>query len=55
MTGNRICVFALATPFAILCFVGPANAFPFDGSWKRSLMTTDGHCGIIKVGLAARG
>jgi len=55
MTGNRICAFALATPFAILCFVGPANVFPFDGNWKWSLVTTDGHCGIIKVGLAARG
>ena len=55
MTGNRICAFALATPFAILCCVGPANAFPFDGNWKWSLVTTDGQCGIIKVGLAARG
>jgi len=55
MTGNWICAFALATPFGILCFMGPATAFFFDGSWKRSLVTTDGHCGIIKVGLAARG
>jgi hypothetical protein len=55
MIGNRICAFALATAFAILCFAPPANGSPFDGSWKMSLVTTDGHCGVINVGLAIRG
>ncbi len=55
MIGNRICAFALATAFAILCFAPPANASPFDGSWKMSLVTTEGHCGVINVGLAIRG
>src|SRR5680860_951126 len=42
-------------PFAIACFTAPANAAPYDGSWKMSLVTTDGHCGVISVALAIRG
>jgi len=55
MIGNRICAAALAAAFAILCFTAPANAAPYDGSWKMSLVTTDGHCGVISVALAIRG
>jgi hypothetical protein len=55
MTGSRICAFTLASAFAILCFVAPAKASPYDGSWKMSLVTTDGHCGIINVALAITG
>ena len=55
MIGNRLCAAALSAAFAILCFTTPAHAAPFDGAWKMSLVTTSGHCGIIKVGLAIRG
>ena len=55
MIGNRICAVALAAAFALLCSAPPVNAAPFDGSWDMSLVTTDGHCGIINVGLAIRG
>src|SRR5680860_963269 len=55
MIGNRICAAALAAAFAIACFTAPANAAPYDGSWKMSLVTTDGHCGVISVALAIRG
>jgi hypothetical protein len=54
MIGNRIRAAALAAAFAILCFVPPATAAksPYDGAWNMFLVTTDGHCGTIKVGLA---
>lgn len=55
MIGNRICAFAFAAAFAILCLAAPANASPYDGSWKMSLVTTDGHCGIINAGLSITG
>ena len=52
MIGNRISAFALAAAFAILGFAPPAMAAPYDGSWTMIVMTTNGHCGTIKVGLA---
>jgi hypothetical protein len=55
MTGNRICAASSAAAFALLCFTASANAAPYDGNWKMSLVTTDGHCGVISVGLAIRG
>ena len=55
MIGNRICAFALLAAFAIVCFAPPANAAQFDGSWNMFLVTTNGHCGTIKVGLAISG
>ena len=55
MIGNRICAFALLAAFAIVCFAPPANAAQFDGSWSMFLVTTSGHCGTIKVGLAISG
>jgi hypothetical protein len=55
MIGNRICAFALAAAFAILCFAAPAFAAPFDGSWNMLLVTTNGHCGVIKIGMAVNG
>lgn len=56
MIGNRICAFALAA-FAILCFDTPAMAAQsqYDGAWDMFLVTTNGHCGTIKVGLAISG
>lgn len=55
MIGNRMCAFALSTAFAIICSAPPAIAAPFDGNWSMVAMTTSGHCGIIKVGLAISG
>lgn len=55
MIVNRIRAVALSAAFATLCLVAPAHAAPYDGAWKMSLVTTDGHCGVINVGLAIRG
>jgi hypothetical protein len=55
MIGHRIRVFALGAAAIALLFAAPAHAAPFDGAWKRSLVTTDGHCGVISVDLAIRG
>lgn len=55
MIRNGIRLFALGATFATLVFAAPAHAAPFDGAWKMSLVTTDGHCGMISVGLAIRG
>lgn len=55
MTLNRICAFASAAAFAVLCSAPSAYAAPYDGSWRMSLVTTDGHCGVINVGLAIQG
>jgi hypothetical protein len=52
MIGHRIRVFALGAAAIALLFAAPAHAAPFDGAWKRSLVTTDGHCGVISVDLA---
>ena len=54
MTGNRMCAFALSTAFAIIAFTPPAAAAPF-GSWNMALVTTSGHCGVIKIGMAVNG
>jgi len=55
MIGNRTYAAALAAAFVTLCSLSPAQAAPYDGAWKMSLVTTDGHCGVISVGLAIRG
>jgi hypothetical protein len=55
MTGNRMRAFALATAVATLCFAPPALAAKFDGSWNMVLTTTNGHCGVIKIGMAVNG
>jgi hypothetical protein len=55
MTGKRICAFALSTAFTIIASVPPAAAAPFDGSWNMALVTTSGHCGVIKIGMAVNG
>jgi hypothetical protein len=51
MTGNRLCAFALSAAFAILCFAPPAMAAKFDGNWNMMVVTTNGHCGKIPVGM----
>jgi hypothetical protein len=55
MIGNRICAFVLSTALATIAPALPAAAAPFDGSWKMALVTTSGHCGVIKIGMAVNG
>jgi hypothetical protein len=55
MIGNRMRALALTTAFATICFAAPAIASPFDGSWNMVLQTTNGHCGVIKIGMAVNG
>jgi hypothetical protein len=59
MIRHRICAFALSAAFAIACFALPAAAAKyapkFDGSWNMVLVTTNGHCGVIKIGMAVNG
>ncbi len=52
MIGNRICAVAAATALATFCAAAPASAAPYDGSWNMALVTTSGHCGVIKMGVA---
>ena len=55
MIGNRTLGPASAAALATLCLATHAHAAPYDGAWKMSLVTTDGHCGVISVGLAISG
>ena len=55
MIGNHMRSLAVATAFAILAFAAPATASQFDGSWKMVLTTTNGHCGVIDIGVAVTG
>jgi hypothetical protein len=53
--GNRMCAVALSAAFAFISSATPATASQFDGSWNMVVVTTNGHCGQIKVGLAISG
>jgi hypothetical protein len=55
MIGNRICAVALAAAFTLLSFAALAKTAPYDGSWTMVLVTTSGHCGVIKIGVAVNG
>jgi hypothetical protein len=55
MIGNRIHAVALAAAIVIFGSAAPATASPFDGSWDMVLVTTNGHCGVIKIGMAVNG
>jgi hypothetical protein len=57
MIGNRMRAFTVTTAFALLSFAAPATAspLPYDGSWTMVLVTTNGHCGVIKMGMAVHG
>jgi len=55
MIGNRLRAFAVTTAFALLSFAAPATASPYDGSWHMVLVTTNGHCGVINIGMAVNG
>ena len=54
MIGNCVQSMVLAALVALSCFVPPANASEFEGSWTMVASTTSGHCGRIKVGLGIR-
>lgn len=43
--------FALAAVLATLSFTQPTSAAKYDGSWSMTAVTTNGHCGIIPIGL----
>ena len=51
MIANRLCAFTLATAFAVFCSVPAATAATFDGNWNMLAVTTNGHCGVIKIGM----
>lgn len=52
MIGNRICAFALSTALMVIASASPSAAASFDGAWNMALVTTSGHCGVIKIGMA---
>jgi hypothetical protein len=54
MIGNCVQSLALTALIALLCFVPPATASEFEGSWTMVASTTSGHCGRIKVGLGIK-
>ena len=51
MIANRLCAFALATAVAVFWSLPPAAAASYDGNWNMQAVTTNGHCGVIKMGL----
>ena len=51
MIDYRMRAFALSTALAIICSATPAIAGKFDGSWNMVAETTNGHCGVIEIGL----
>jgi hypothetical protein len=52
MIGQNMRVFALSSAFAIFLSASPASAASHDGAWNMSLVTTSGHCGKFRIGLA---
>jgi hypothetical protein len=55
MTGNRLCAAAVAATVTLVSFAALAKTAPYDGSWNMVLTTTNGHCGVIKMGMAVNG
>ena len=55
MIGNAMRAVALSAAVTLLSFPALAKAAPFDGSWNMVLVTTSGHCGVIKMGMAVKG
>lgn len=51
MIANRLCAFTLATAFAAFWSAPPATAATYDGNWNMLAVTTNGHCGVIKIGM----
>ena len=55
MIGTRICAVVFFAALTSISIVAPVTAAPYDGSWQMVLMTTNGHCGQIRVGLDISG
>jgi hypothetical protein len=55
MIGTRITAAALFAALASISIAAPVTAAPYDGNWQMVLMTTNGHCGQIRVGLDISG
>ena len=55
MIGNVMRAAALTAAFTLLSFAALAKAAPYDGGWTMVLVTTSGHCGVIKMGMAVNG
>lgn len=55
MIGNAMRAVALSAAFTLLAFAALAKAAPYNGSWNMVLVTTSGHCGVIKIGMAVNG
>lgn len=55
MIGNGLRAVALSAAFTLLSFAALAKTAPYDGSWNMVLVTTNGHCGVIKMGMAVNG
>jgi hypothetical protein len=53
--GNGMRALALSAAFTLLSFAALAKSAPFDGSWNMVLVTTNGHCGVINIGVAVNG
>lgn len=52
MIGNRFCAFAFSAALLMIWSIQPSIAAQFDGSWNMILKTTNGHCGVINIGVA---
>ena len=46
---------SLSRPLSHASFAALAKPAPFDGSWNMVLVTTNGHCGVINIGMAVNG
>ncbi len=55
MIGNRLYAVAVAAAVTLVSFAALARTAPYDGSWNMVLTTTNGHCGVIKMGMAVNG
>ena len=54
MIGNALRAVALAAAVTLVGFAALAKAAPYDGSWTMQLVTTSGHCGVIKMSMAVK-
>jgi hypothetical protein len=55
MIANRISVLALSAAVTLFSVAALAKPAPFDGAWNMVLVTTNGHCGVINIGMAVTG
>jgi hypothetical protein len=55
MIANRISVLTLSAAVTLFSVAALAKPAQFDGAWNMVLVTTNGHCGVIKLGMAVTG